>query len=306
MIGWSVELSEFDIRYEPRGAIKSQCLANFSAELTPLPTLSGGWTLYVDDSSNKTACGAGVVLEGPDDLFLEQAFQFGFRATNNQAEYEALLAGLNLAYDMGAREVTCKSDSQVMVGQVNGDFEVKEPLLQRYYHAAKNSIARFSKAPLQHIPREDNKRADILSKLSVTKKKSHQRSVIQIWLRHPSVTEADAECLAIEEEKAEADNWTTPVIQYLTDGTCKAGQEKAMKQQCTRYTCRPTYCPLARLTSQVSADRLPACSIKHRKCRPTTHQTCLIDITSTGRPVNRHNACSINIASAGQPTRLLD
>jgi len=69
-----------------------------------------------------------------------------------------LLAGPNLAYDMGAREITCKSDSQVMVGQVNGDFEV------------------------------------------------------------------------------EADNWMTPVIQYLTDGTCKADQEKAMKQQCTRYT----------------------------------------------------------------------
>ena len=110
MIGWSVELSKFDIRYEPRGAIKSQCLADFSAELTPLPTLSGGWTLY--GSSNKTGCGVGVVLEGPGDLFLEQAFQFGFRATNNQAEYEALLARLNLAYDMGAREVTCKSDSR--------------------------------------------------------------------------------------------------------------------------------------------------------------------------------------------------
>jgi len=204
--------------------------------MTPLPSLSGGWTLYVDDSSNKTACGAGVVLEGPGDLFLEQALQFGFRATNNQAEYEVLLAGLNLAYDMGAREVTCKSDSRVMVGQINGEFEAKEPLLQRYYHAAKNSIARFSKAPLEHIPREDNKRADILSKLSVTKKKSHQRSVIQIWLRHPSVTEVEAECLAIEKEEAEADNWMTPVIQYLTDGTCKADQEKAMKQQCARYT----------------------------------------------------------------------
>jgi len=111
MIGWSVELSEFDIRYEPRGAIKSQCLADFSAELTPLPTLSGGWTLYVDGSSNKTACEAGVVLEGSGDLLLGQALQFGLRATNNQAEYEALLTGLNLAYNMGAREVTCKSDS---------------------------------------------------------------------------------------------------------------------------------------------------------------------------------------------------
>jgi len=63
MIGWSVELSKFDIWYESRGAIKSQCLVDFSVELTPLPDLSAGWTLYVDDSSNKTACGAGVVLE---------------------------------------------------------------------------------------------------------------------------------------------------------------------------------------------------------------------------------------------------
>jgi len=121
-----------------------------------------------------------------------------------------------------------------MVGQINGEFEVKEPLLQRYFHAAKNSIARFSKAPLEHIPSEDNKRVDILSKLSVTKKKSHQRSVIQIWLRHPSVTEA--ECLTTNEDEAEADNWMTPIIQYLRDGTCKPDQEKAMKQQCARYT----------------------------------------------------------------------
>jgi len=119
-----------------------------------------------------------------------------------------------------------------MVGQVNGEFEVKEPLLQRYYHAAKNCIARFNKAPLEHIPREDNKRADILSKLSVTKRKSHQRSVIQIWLRHPSVTEAEAECLTIDEDEVEANNWMTPVIQYLTAGTCKPDQEKATKQQC--------------------------------------------------------------------------
>ena len=165
MIDWLVELSEFDIRYEPRGSIKSQCLVDLSAELRPLRILSGGWTLYVDGSPNKTACGAGVVLEGLDDLLLEQALRFGFRATNNQAEYEALLDGLNLAYDMGVCEVVFKSDSQVMVDQIKGEFEVKEPLLQCYYHVAQNSIARVNKAPLEHIPREVNKRADILSKL---------------------------------------------------------------------------------------------------------------------------------------------
>jgi len=88
-------------------------------------------------------CGAGVVLEVPGDLLLEQDLQFGFKATNNQAEYEALLAGLNLVYDMGACEVTCKSDSQVKIGQVKDEFEVKEPLLQRYYHTVCNNMAWF-------------------------------------------------------------------------------------------------------------------------------------------------------------------
>jgi len=115
-----------------------------------------------------------------------------------------------------------------MVGQVNGEFEVKEPLLQRYYHTTKNNITRFNKAPLEHIPREDNRRANILSKLTVTKKKSHQRSVIQIWLRHPIVSET--ECLAIDEAETETNNWMTPIIEYLEDGICKPEQEKAMKQ----------------------------------------------------------------------------
>jgi len=172
MIGWSVELSEFDIRYEPRGAVKSQCLAGFSAELAPHLETSAKWVLYVDGSSNKTACGVGVVLEGPEDLLIEQALQFSFKATNNQAEYEAILAGLNLANDLGAQEVTCKSDSQLVVGQIKGEFEVKEPLLQRYYCTVSNVIAKFDKVAVEHIPWQENEQADALSRLAYSKNKA--------------------------------------------------------------------------------------------------------------------------------------
>jgi len=64
-----------------------------------------------------------------------------------------------------------------------------------YYHVAPNTIARFEKAPMEHIPRQENKQVDALSWLSITKKKSHQRSIMQIWLRHPSVS--DTECLTV-------------------------------------------------------------------------------------------------------------
>ena len=193
MIGWSVELSKFDIRYEPRGAIKSQCLADFATELPKNSETSAKWVLYVDGSSSKTACGAGVVLEGPEDLLVEQALQFSFKATNNQAEYETILAGLNLANDLGAREVTCKSDSQLVVSQIKGEFEVKEPLLQRYYHTVSNAIAKFDKVVVEHIPRQENERADALSRLASSKKQNHHRSVVQMRLPQPSV--GDAECM---------------------------------------------------------------------------------------------------------------
>ena len=184
----------------------------------------------MDGSSNKTACGAGVVLEGPGDLLIEQALQFSFKATNNQAEYEAILAGLNLANDLGAREVTCKSDSQLVVGQIKGEFEVKEPLLQRYYHTVRNVMTKFDAVAVQHIPREENERADALSRLTSTKKQSHHRSVVQVRLAQLSV--GDAECMTI----TETHTWMTPITQYLEHGTCQPGEQKNIRRQCARYT----------------------------------------------------------------------
>ena len=73
-----MELSKFHIQYQPRVAIKSQALVDFIAELSPKPTENedSQWTLHVDGSSNSRSCGAGVVLEGPGDILLEQALEF--------------------------------------------------------------------------------------------------------------------------------------------------------------------------------------------------------------------------------------
>ena len=65
MIGWSVELSEFSIKYEPQGPIKSQCLADFTSELQQCQEPETIWILHVDGSSSKKGGGAGIVLEGP-------------------------------------------------------------------------------------------------------------------------------------------------------------------------------------------------------------------------------------------------
>jgi len=68
-------------------------------------------------------------LQGPNDLLLEQALRFGFKPSNNQAKYEPLIAGLTLAADMGADTVTCRIDSQLIVGHLDDTFQVNDPLL---------------------------------------------------------------------------------------------------------------------------------------------------------------------------------
>jgi len=124
MVAWTVELSEFDIAFEPRGAIKAQVLADFLVEMT---MEKGGlevakWVLSVDGSSNLKGSGAGVALEGPDGVLIEQSLRFEFKASNNQAEYEALLEGMRLAIEVEVKDLEAKSDSQLVFGQVTGSF----------------------------------------------------------------------------------------------------------------------------------------------------------------------------------------
>ena len=79
MVEWAIELSEFGIHFVPRGPIKAQAMADFVAELkSPEEQVKGEWTLYVDGSSNKRGSGAGIILQGPDGVQVEQSLRFSF------------------------------------------------------------------------------------------------------------------------------------------------------------------------------------------------------------------------------------
>jgi len=74
--------------------------------------------MHVDGSSNPLGAGTRVVLEGPNNVLIEQSLRFCFKTSNNQAEYEDIIAGLNLARDVGARKLLCKTDSKHTVGHL--------------------------------------------------------------------------------------------------------------------------------------------------------------------------------------------
>jgi len=123
MVTWSMQLSKFGIKYEPKGAFKAQSLADFIIQM-PTTTQQEECTLHVDGSSNKKGSGAGIVLEGPDNFQVEMALRLEFKTSNNQDEYEALIAGLLLTRDMGVDSVICKSDFQLLVGHIQGEYQI--------------------------------------------------------------------------------------------------------------------------------------------------------------------------------------
>jgi ribonuclease HI len=190
MLKWSLELSEFDIRYESRKALKAQVLADFVAEMTtptPSPEETEKCIIFVDGASSSTGAGAGIILENGKGIVIEVSLTLSFPTSNNQAEYEAFLAGLRLAEDVGAKNIKICTDSQLVASQVLGEYQAKNDNLSEYLSLVKDKIAKFDSAEVRHVPRGDNTRADILSKLASTKKKGGNKSVIQEILPRPSI-----------------------------------------------------------------------------------------------------------------------
>jgi len=122
----------------------------------------------------------------------DHSLLFKLKASNNQAEYEALIAGLRLAKDLGARRLRCNTDSRLVVGQVQGEYQVKDDLLLQYYHKVIEAMKEFNEVTVHHIPQAENARADRLSKLAEGKEKGQLKTIIRQTLMKPSAGECAA------------------------------------------------------------------------------------------------------------------
>ena len=128
LVLWAIELCEFDILHQPRIAVKAQALANFVVEFTSKEDEDEELAtrmVQTDGSSNQHVGGIGVIFQSPKGDSIECAVHLQFLTTNNEAEYEVVLTGLNLAKVVGASLVVIHSDSEFIFGHINGDYEAK-------------------------------------------------------------------------------------------------------------------------------------------------------------------------------------
>ncbi|GJY14608.1 reverse transcriptase domain-containing protein [Tanacetum coccineum] len=240
---WSIQLGEFGIHYRPRIYVKGQVLANFimerpeeegqgdsAREEEPLPAR---WTLFTDGSSCVDGCGAGVILTDPEGVEFTYALRFQFETTNNEAEYEALIAGLRIAEKIGVKNLEVNVDSKLVANQVNGTYIAKETDMVKYLEKVKELTSTFRAFSIKQVPRSKNKKADALSKMASTSFTHLSKQVLVEELKEKSVNEK--EVLAVVEE--EGDTWMTPIHEYLTDETLPAERKKAraIKRKSQRF-----------------------------------------------------------------------
>lgn len=152
---WAVELRHFKIEYKPRKAIKGQTLDDFILEIphkfevtgeecvvvppkTVLPNNNETlwWNLYINGAFNGNSVGAGLELISPEGHRLLSYIHFGFKATNNDAKYETLIADLRLALKMKVENLNVYNDSMLIVWLIRGIFQAKGPRTEWYMRYA--------------------------------------------------------------------------------------------------------------------------------------------------------------------------
>ena len=126
------------------------------------------WELYVDGAANQRGSGVGLVLVSPENITIEKSLRLSFSATNNEVEYEALLMGMIMVQKIGGKAVKVFLDSKLVVGQVRGDLEARNPRMQEYLCQIRSVQEKFEVFDLSHIPKSGNTYADSLATLATS------------------------------------------------------------------------------------------------------------------------------------------
>ena len=232
VLQWGIEIAPLDISYSPRVAIKSQILPDFISDWTELqtpgpPDLSSAWKMYFDGSKRLSGAGAGVILISPQGDKLRYVLRMDFlNASNNEAEYEALIHGMRMAKACGATHLDIYGDSNLVVEQTMKKCDAtKENMVA--YRALYNTLeGEFEGCELTHIGRESNEEADALANIGSTCSpvppgvffETIQNRSVKVKSDDSKTTEhsgATPHNPAVEQVLLIEPTWTGPYIAYL-------------------------------------------------------------------------------------------
>ncbi|XP_051221267.1 uncharacterized protein [Lolium perenne] len=189
---WAIELAPYVPHYERGDAIKSQELADFlvgwaKMQYEPPKSDSNYWKIHFDDSKLKKGLGADVVLTSPKGDQLKYVLQIHFRASNNVAEYEALVHGFKVEKEVRVCQIICYGDAYLVVQPSSGDWDAKDANMASYRFHMQQVAGFFEVCEFHHVPRADNEAADTLSPLGSSRQAIRSNIAQLAHLRKPSI-----------------------------------------------------------------------------------------------------------------------
>ncbi|XP_057790567.1 LOW QUALITY PROTEIN: uncharacterized protein LOC131007657 [Salvia miltiorrhiza] len=234
---WYLQLQQFEIVYVPQKAVKGQVLADFLAD-HPIPAewelsddlpdedalvidVALPWWMFFDGASHKEGAGAGIVFVTPEHQVLPFSFTLTENCSNNVAEYQALILGLEMALNMQQSHLKVYGDSKLVVNQILGLYEVKKPELLPYVKYARKIIEWLGDVEIEHVPRSENKQADALAKLASTIAMISgeiQIPMCERWVIPPIFEEEKCEEIEshlVEVFEIEEEDWRQLLVDYL-------------------------------------------------------------------------------------------
>ena len=110
----------------------------------------------MDRAANAQGRDAGLILTSPDGIDVEYALRFRFQASNNEAKYEAVIAGLNLVHSMEADQLEVYNDSQLVIKQIEDSYEAKGEKMILYLKKVRELLTKFIQVQVRHVPKTEN------------------------------------------------------------------------------------------------------------------------------------------------------
>ncbi|XP_074327077.1 uncharacterized protein LOC141665021 [Apium graveolens] len=203
-----------------------ECTFSGTKDLSPdelLIQIPGKWKLFVDGSIAEKKCGADLILSSPEEFEICQTIRFDFPLTNNEAEYQALLAGMELARSLEAKHLKAFIDSMLVVKHFKGEYEQRDPRTKAYIAKVRDASLSFETFELSQIGRENNARADALSRLASAETQNLTGSIYLTEAKTPSIEKK--ECLEIRQ----GNDWMTPLRNFLEKGILPPDRREALK-----------------------------------------------------------------------------
>jgi ribonuclease HI len=215
IIKWSVELGEFDLEFRSRQAIKSQILADFVSEWTetqqpPQAEKPEHWKMYFDGSLNLEGAGTGVLFISPQGDHLKYVLQIHYNASNNGAEYEALIHGLCITVSLGIKRLIAYGDSKVVIYQVNKACNIKKDSMNVYCAEVHKLADYFEGLEFHHVSHDNNVAADVLSKLGSKRARFRLACSFKTYASHRSDSSVTQRHHIATHQAAATSSWQRP------------------------------------------------------------------------------------------------